>query len=430
MRLKEFVHELDRVLLPETAAEWDNCGLLVGRLEQPVSKALLALELTQDVLNEAIAQRCNLILTHHPVIFGSLRTLINKDSRNLIFQAIQNDIALYSAHTNFDAIAGGLNDFVAKKLDAKDIVVPASDPDQLLRILTIDEMSLSDTLDHIQKKLQVQNLRIVGNTTKQISRIGLVTGAGMDYAFKAFESGADLFLTGDIKYHEAMNCQSEGFIVVDAGHFGTEKFFAEAMSTLLSDHKVFDGIEWIVSAVERSPFRNHAINYFEIEPEQKDLPVNDLKSDSEKTENEIPLYGRSVSIYTDGGSRGNPGEAAIGFVIQADGEDVYRYGRPIGIQTNNIAEYQAVLFALKAARKMKVTSFTLHLDSQLVERQLKGVYQVKSEELRTLYQEVQHELSAFNHYEIVHIKREYNKTADKLVNMALDQEQCIEMKEF
>ena len=131
-------------------------------------------------------------------------------------------------------------------------------------------------------------------------------------------------------------------------------------------------------------------------------------------------------IFTDGGSRGNPGKAAIGYVIKAeDGSTVYECGMNIGTATNNAAEYTAVLEALKAALGMGYDSVELYLDSQLVEKQIKGEYKVKSEDLMPLFSAVMKELRLFVSYTVTHVRREMNKRADKLVNEALDSEDTV-----
>lgn len=132
-----------------------------------------------------------------------------------------------------------------------------------------------------------------------------------------------------------------------------------------------------------------------------------------------------IQVYSDGGSRGNPGLAAIGFVLKAEDTVIYEYGEPIGIATNNIAEYRAALEGIRTAKKFGFDRIELKLDSQLVERQLKGVYRVKSEELLPLFLDIKSEVSSLKSFEVNHIRREFNKIADGLVNQALDDNRKI-----
>ena len=128
-----------------------------------------------------------------------------------------------------------------------------------------------------------------------------------------------------------------------------------------------------------------------------------------------------VDIWTDGGARGNPGPAATGVVIKGeDGQDLFTAGYYLEPTTNNVAEYTAMIQALKAATKIQATSFTLHSDSQLIVRQLNGEYKVKHPEMKIRYQEIQSLLGNFTSSEFIHVRRELNKEADALVNQAMD----------
>jgi len=137
-------------------------------------------------------------------------------------------------------------------------------------------------------------------------------------------------------------------------------------------------------------------------------------------------------IYTDGGARGNPGPAGIGFVITANGTahntlvgDDYEHGEYIGETTNNVAEYYALVFAIKKAKSLykghcSSLDLEIRMDSELIVKQMKGEYRVKNEGLRPLFLEVQKHISEFHHVSFYHIPREKNSRADALVNKALD----------
>ena len=129
-----------------------------------------------------------------------------------------------------------------------------------------------------------------------------------------------------------------------------------------------------------------------------------------------------IAIYTDGASRGNPGNAAIGVIIyDIDGQILKRDSEAIGIATNNVAEYKAVIRGLELALELKATIVKIYADSQLLVRQLSGEYRVKNEGLKPLYNEVRELARSFENFVAIHIPREQNKEADKLANMALDQ---------
>lgn len=257
MRVKEITEILDDFLRKDLAMSWDNVGLLVGREDKEVTRVLLALELTQEVLEEAINKKCDMIIVHHPLIFVGLKKII-QDGRNYVYSLIENDIALYAAHTNFDMINNGLNDFLAEKFDAQNISQIAEDDGSgaLLRLFDVREQSIEIFVQKIKETLSIETIRVIGNTKKIIKKIGLVTGAGSEYIDKAFENGADVFITGDIKYHQAMDILQQDKTVLDVGHFETEKIFSEAMRSFIEEHIIsLKDISLITSECERAPFR-------------------------------------------------------------------------------------------------------------------------------------------------------------------------------
>lgn len=129
----------------------------------------------------------------------------------------------------------------------------------------------------------------------------------------------------------------------------------------------------------------------------------------------------NIHTYTDGGSRGNPGPAAIGGVLQTpDGRLIEQFGQTIGEATNNQAEYGAIIEALTRAKHHGATRVTAHLDSELVVRQLTGAYKVKHVNMRPLFAKVQLLARAFEHVEFHHVPREENEAPDTLLNAALD----------
>jgi ribonuclease HI len=126
-------------------------------------------------------------------------------------------------------------------------------------------------------------------------------------------------------------------------------------------------------------------------------------------------------INTDGGSRGNPGPAGIGIAIaNAEGEYIFQHGSQIGVATNNVAEYRALIKALEAAQDLGGSELLIRMDSELIVKQMKGLYKIKEPSLQGLAQEVLVLLKKFSSATFTHIPREQNKLADKLVNDALD----------
>lgn len=133
------------------------------------------------------------------------------------------------------------------------------------------------------------------------------------------------------------------------------------------------------------------------------------------------LKSKKMSLYIDGASRGNPGPAGIGVVILDESnkrlKEIYKY---IGSTTNNIAEYNALVYALDEALMLRADEVVLNLDSELVVKQLNGEYKVKDENIKLFFEKALHILKSFRHFEIRHIDRSLNKEADKLANKAIN----------
>jgi len=132
------------------------------------------------------------------------------------------------------------------------------------------------------------------------------------------------------------------------------------------------------------------------------------------------IQSNHYEIFVDGGARGNPGEAAIGIVICQNGAVIKNFSRFIGIATNNVAEYLAIIYALQEAIINNFRNVTIYTDSELIYRQIKGEYQVKQTELKIFFDQIKHLMTGFVNIEFVNIPRSKNKLADKLVNQAID----------
>lgn len=257
MKLKQIAEILDSKLSLGMAEPWDNVGLLVGDTASDVKKILLSLELTKSVLEMAKAEKADLIITHHPAIFSGIKKIVNNSDDNLVFQLINNDIALYSAHTNFDALEQGLNDYVANLLGGENIMRVKS-PDEvagICRVFDIEKIKIADFIRHIKNTLKIKNLRFVGDVSQEIDRVAVVTGSGCEYIDIAVENGAQMLITGDLKYHYALELKEKGYNVVDAGHFETEKIFPEVMEMFIKNNIMeISEMEIIKSNVDVNPF--------------------------------------------------------------------------------------------------------------------------------------------------------------------------------
>ncbi len=215
--VREVLVQLEQLAPPQLAESWDNVGLLVEG-EGPVTGILTALDITGDVVAEAMERKCDLIVAHHPVIFHPVKAL---QYNNVIYKLAQAGISAICMHTNLDCAAGGTGDTLAALLGLQQVQTYAVDGDeQLGRIGTLPQPLTMPQLAALCREVLHTPVRFVENG-RSISRVAVVTGSG-DYVQDAVAAGADALVTGEIGYHKALDAEAVGLGMVEAGHFGTE----------------------------------------------------------------------------------------------------------------------------------------------------------------------------------------------------------------
>ena len=241
LRVKNIEHIMEQFAPTVLKEDYDNVGLMVGDSEVLVTKILLALDCTMEVIAEAKAKGCNFILTHHPLLFIKPRTittgtLVGKK----IIELIKNDINVYSSHTNLDSVKGGLNDIATEILGfvKYKIIEPSKKTcsqectDGIGRLVTLDNpIRLEELLGNVKKTYEAEFIRYVGNHNDLIKTIAIINGSGEDFFYESVKLGADCIITGDTKYHGACDLLEENVALIDVGHFATEwrplKIFGE-----------------------------------------------------------------------------------------------------------------------------------------------------------------------------------------------------------
>lgn len=210
--------------------EWDNVGLLCGRKEKEVRKILVALDPFRSVIEEAIKEKADLIVTHHPLVFRSPLMAVNEDSETgrCVLTLIEHGIAAINAHTNLDLAPGGVNDVLANTLGLQDIQVlnPEGTDEQgrpygLLRCGYMEEQTLDTFLGAVKSRLKCEGLRYV-NGGKPVRKVAVGGGSCADGMFEAAGAGCDTFVTADVKYNQFRTAWELGLNLIDAGHFHTE----------------------------------------------------------------------------------------------------------------------------------------------------------------------------------------------------------------
>lgn len=222
----------------DTQEEWDNSGHLVGDFRQEVKKVVMALDATKEVCAYAKEIGADLVLSHHPIIFGSI-TDVKSDTA--VYILANSGISHLCAHTNFDKAAGGINDNLAEILGLKS-TIRLDDGYTVVGELEC-EMSMDDFAEFAADRLGVAGIRYT-DTEKMIKKVSVCGGAGGEFIQSACNN-SDCYLTGDLKYHELLEAQQEGYAVVSAGHFETEN----EPFLMLKDRleKIFTDVEFITA---------------------------------------------------------------------------------------------------------------------------------------------------------------------------------------
>ncbi|GLI38438.1 Nif3-like dinuclear metal center hexameric protein [Geobacter hydrogenophilus] len=339
-KVSDIVGIVNKIAPHDLAEEWDNVGLMVGNPSEPATRIMVALDGTPDTIDAAIADRCQLLLTHHPFIFRPLKHISSADPiGRLVLKAASHSLAVISLHTNFDIASGGMNDLLAERLGVSNcrplkvttseslvklvVFVPKGHEEQVRDALFLfsgvigayrdcsfqcagtgtfkplagaqpfigqvgtreyveesrievllekrnlsaavtalvkahpyeepafdlfpllnrgpeqglgrigvlaEETTVSAFADEVKGRLGLAGVRFVGDGARPVRKVALCGGSGMSLLRDAQRQGADVLVTGDVKYHEARDAEALGVAIVDGGHFGTEVLMVESVA--------------------------------------------------------------------------------------------------------------------------------------------------------------------------------------------------------
>lgn len=226
----------------ELQEDFDNAGFLVGRKEAAVSKILVALDITEDVVQEAAEQGAQLIVAHHPVIFGKMAEMTDRTVTGRVLLALaENHIAAICAHTNLDAVEGGVNDALALCLGLTGIgqlrqvgVDGQGRPYGIGRLGLVPEQPLYDFAMAVKRLLGANGIRLVDGG-KPVHMVAVGGGACAEFMADALDKGCDTFVTSDVKYHQFLDAKALGLNLVDAGHFPTENVVCPVLRDWLAE---------------------------------------------------------------------------------------------------------------------------------------------------------------------------------------------------
>ena len=245
MYLYEITNHLEEIAPLRFQEEYDNSGLLVGSPKMEVNGAIISLDMTEQVIQEAIDKNCNLVIAHHPIIFRGIKKFDPEYYVDrAVIKAIKNDIALYAIHTNLDnVLRGGVNEKIALKLNLQDIEILKAHPSSPLETSytlgsgTIGNLPEAMTelrfLEYLKEEMEVRFIRHTQLLDKDIQKIAICGGSGSHLLKTAIAQKADVFITADFKYHQFFDANGE-IVIIDIGHYESEYFTIELILELIS----------------------------------------------------------------------------------------------------------------------------------------------------------------------------------------------------
>ena len=257
--ISELVKRIEQRWPLSSAEAWDNPGIAFAPEAAEVRRVLLSVDVTGDVIREALGAGAQLVLSHHPVLFRPINSLAgNAAPQVLIRQAIASNISLYSAHTNVDHVSGGVSDEFAKALGIRD----ASALDEVSghgRIGNLrEEMPLRDFASRLAATLPVtsQGILVQGDPLMRIRKVALLAGSGDSFLELAVSSGADVFVTSDLKHHRALDYRIAGRenprALVAVSHWAAESLWLNSFASQLTDLE--PQVEFVVSKINTDPW--------------------------------------------------------------------------------------------------------------------------------------------------------------------------------
>ena len=276
MKIKEIIDALEIFAPLPLQDGFDNAGLQVGLTDVEATGALLCLDVTEDVVEEAINQGVNLIISHHPLMFRGYKSITGKDyTERCIMNAIKNEITVYAMHTNLDNAPNGVNYMIAEKIGLKNVRV--LDPKEYMQQETNSEndteingmsewltagagaigeleepMTETEFLKHVKKTFEAGCIKHTKLTGRLISKVALCGGAGAFLMEKAVKEHADAFVTGEIKYHDYFYYE-DSILATEIGHYESEQYTKDIIRMIL--RRKFPNLRIEMTRINTNPIK-------------------------------------------------------------------------------------------------------------------------------------------------------------------------------
>jgi dinuclear metal center YbgI/SA1388 family protein len=274
--VSDIIKVLDSVAPQALAESWDNVGLQVGDPGRTVKRIWIALDPTYEVVNAACRDKVDLLITHHPLLFKPLQSLnFSTPVGAIIDLAVRHHLAIFAAHTNLDSALGGINDILAGRIGLRDLkpLVRAQEPQRLQnddcppvapdqsagigRVgLLESSVDLKTLANKIKNSLKLRYLKITGDPALTVKKVAVCSGSGASLLADFFASGAQVFISGDFRYHDARDVEASHLGLIDIGHFASEHLIvhvlAEKLAGLFADLKMSPTVK--ACDLETDPF--------------------------------------------------------------------------------------------------------------------------------------------------------------------------------
>lgn len=265
----DIIKAVEELAPPVLAEEWDNCGLQVGSRLWPVQRIWVALDPLPSVVQAAVRRKIDMIITHHPLVFQPLRSVdLQTPLGKTVETALSARIALYAAHTNLDSARNGVNEILARMIGLDDLqpLVPADpavsdpavdEPVGMGRIGRLAEpVALGELALRIKKRLHLQAVKVAGNPEQVVDQVAVCSGSGASLATLFLKTPAQVYVSGDLRYHDARMVEENGRALIDVGHFPSEHLVLDPLAGRLRE--VARKMGWPVSVeacrLEHDPF--------------------------------------------------------------------------------------------------------------------------------------------------------------------------------